>query len=464
MSSFEQFELCEQLNSSLADLKYTTPTATQEACLPDLIKGKDVAVEAKTGSGKTLAFGLTILNKLAQTPDNAQHPHALVLCPTRELAEQVTYQLQLLAKKMANTKILALFGGVAIGPQLSSLRHAPAVVVGTPGRVMDIIGQGKLDLSGVKTLVLDEADRMLDMGFSDQMDWILSALNKKAKAVQTLLFSATFGGNIKSLSETYQKNAVVIALDDAHTRANIDQVAYKVQADMRQYAVAALLTEYQPDSAIVFCQTKLEVGSLAQKLADDGFTLVQLQGDMEQFERSNAITLFSADCANVMIATDVASRGLDIANVGLVINYRISDDLDIHTHRIGRTGRAGETGIAVTLIDDSDEIKLIGFNAQLSEDIPIKQSQALRFHANRIKQPAFVGIQIDAGKRQKVSKGDILGAITKQAQIDAKDIGKIQVSAQKSFVAVKLRSVKRTLAMFKEEKVKGKRIRARKIQ
>lgn len=464
MAGFEQYGLCEQLNASLAGLKYSSPTATQEACLPELLSGSDVAVEAKTGSGKTLAFGLTILNKLAHTASDAQHPHALVLCPTRELAEQVAYQLQLLAKKMANTKILTLFGGVAIAPQLSSLRHSPAVVVGTPGRVMDILGKGKLDLSGVKTLVLDEADRMLDMGFSDQMDWILSDLHKKAKGLQTLLFSATFGGNIQALSQSYQKDAKIISLNDAHTKVNIEQIAYKVQSGKREYAVAALLSEYQPDSAIVFCQTKVEVVSLATKLADDGFTLIQLQGDMEQFERSNAINLFSADCANVMIATDVASRGLDIANVSLVINFRISDDLDIHTHRIGRTGRAGETGTAITLIDDSDEIKLVAFNAQLSEEIPIKHAQALRFHANRIKQPEFVGIQIDAGKKQKVGKGDILGALTQQANIPARDIGKIHVSAQKSFAAVKLRSVKRALLMFREEKVKGKRIRARKIQ
>jgi ATP-independent RNA helicase DbpA len=463
MSSFEQYLLCEELNTSLADLKYTAPTATQEACLPDLLSGKDVAVEAKTGSGKTLAFGLTLLNKLAQTKGDGQHPHALVLCPTRELAEQVTYQLQLLARRLANTKILPLFGGVAIAPQLSSLRHAPAVIVGTPGRIMDIIGQGKLNLSGVKTLVLDEADRMLDMGFSDQMDWIFSALKKQAKGVQTLLFSATFSGNIQALSATYQRDAVIIALDDAHTRANIDQVAYKVLPGKREYTVAALLTEYQPASAIVFCQTKVEVANLAQMLSDDGFGLVQLQGDMEQSERSSAINLFSADCANVMIATDVAARGLDIANVSLVINYRISDDIDIHTHRIGRTGRAGEKGLAVTIIDELDEIKLIAFNAQLTEDIPIKHAQALRFHANRIKAPAYVGIQIDAGKKQKLSKGDILGAITKQANIPAEDIGKIHVTSQKSFAAIKLRSLKRTLSMFREEKVMGKRIRARKL-
>jgi ATP-independent RNA helicase DbpA len=463
MSGFNQYELCSELNASLEDLKYSQPTSTQEACLPDLLSGKDVAVEAKTGSGKTLAFGLTVLNKLVNEAEAGQHPHSLVLCPTRELAEQVTYQLQLLAKRIPNTKILPLYGGVALAPQLSSLRHAPAVVVGTPGRIMDIISQSRLDLSGVKTLVLDEADRMLDMGFSDQMDWILSALSAKTKTVQTLLFSATFGGNIKALSQKYQRNAKVIVLDDAHTRAFIDQVAYKVMPDKREYTVAALLTEHQPSSAIVFCQTRIEVKNLAEQLAEDGFAIVQLQGEMEQFDRSNAITLFKGDCANVMIATDVAARGLDIASVDLVINYRISDDLDIHTHRVGRTGRAGEKGLAVTLIDDTDEVKLVSFNSQLSEDIPIKSGQALRFHSNRIKNPAYVGIQMDAGKKQKLSKGDILGAITKQGKISAADIGTIQIGAQKSFVAVKLRSVRRVLQIFREEKVKGKRIRARKL-
>ncbi|WP_395338033.1 DEAD/DEAH box helicase [Ningiella sp. W23] len=473
MSGFDKYNLNAALISALDKLKFSQPTQTQSACLDKVLSGEDVAVEAKTGSGKTLAFGLGILNKLAAAENETAHPHSLVLCPTRELAEQVNYQLQLLARDIPNTKILALFGGVALAPQLASLRHAPAVVVGTPGRVMDIVSQGRLSLGGVRTMVLDEADRMLDMGFSDQVDWILNALHdqlrqnsvtqQSADRLQTLLFSATFGGKIEALSKRYQHQASIIRLGDDAARLNITQVAYKVPSDKRAYAVAAILTEKQSESAIVFCQTKVEVVELSEQLKLDGFSVVQVQGDMEQFERSNAVNLFSTNCANVLVATDVASRGLDIAQVDLVINYRISDDLDIHTHRIGRTGRAGEKGHAVTLIDDEDEIKLIAFNAKLNEDIPIKGGQSLRFHANRIKLPQYVGIQLDAGKKQKVSKGDILGAITKLAKVPAKDIGKIQVGPQKALVAVKLRSAKRILAMFREEKVKGKRIRARKL-
>ena len=463
MTQFNQYPLCEQLLLSLKNLNFTEATSTQEACLPTLLQGKDALVEAKTGSGKTLAFGLAVLDKLALQSQAAAHPQALVLCPTRELVEQVSYQLQLLARQLANTKILALFGGVALAPQLNSLRHAPAVVVGTPGRVIDIINHERLDLSGVKTLVLDEADRMLDMGFSEQVDWIIRKLHNQASEVQTLLFSATFGDNINSLSERYQRNAEVIKVTDADSSLSIEQSAYKTQSKMRNYTVAALLTEYQPESTIVFCQTKVEVNALTQQLSEDGFSVVQLQGDMEQSERTNSINLFSANCANVLVATDVASRGLDIANVSMVINHRISDDLDIHTHRIGRTGRAGESGKAITIIDDEDEHKLIKFNAQLPEDIPIKHAQSLRFHANRIISAKYIGIQIDAGKKRKVSKGDLLGALTKQANIPAKDIGKIHISRYWSFAAIKIRSVKRALMLFREESVKGKRVRAKKL-
>nr|WP_136251087.1 DEAD/DEAH box helicase [Ningiella ruwaisensis] len=471
MESFKDYNFSDEINSALDALKYHEPTKTQQACLHALLEGKDVAVEAQTGSGKTLAFGLTILQKLLDSQAHSQneqaadssHPHALVLCPTRELAEQVTYQLQLLARRIANTKILAVFGGVAIAPQLSSLKHPPAVIVGTPGRLMDIAMQGRLSFKGLKTLVLDEADRMLDMGFEDQVDWLLKAINDQAQGVQTLLFSATFGGNIQSLSAQYQKDAQTIQVDDGRTHQHIEQTAYKVLANRRAYAVAALLSEHQPESAIVFCQRKQEVVELHQQLQEDGFGVVQLQGDMEQFERSNAVLLFSADCANVLVATDVAARGLDIPSVDLVINYSISDDLDTHTHRVGRTGRAGLKGKAITLIDDTDETKLIGFNAQLPSDIPVKSGLALRFHKNRIREPQYVGVQIDAGKKQKISKGDILGALAKNAHVPAKDIGKIHVSSHRSFAAIKIRSVKRTLLMFRESKVKGKRLRAKKL-
>lgn len=460
---FTQLPVANEILQAISTLGFEETTKTQALALPDVLSGKDVAVEAKTGSGKTLAFALGILQKRITQPVDA-NPSALVLCPTRELAEQVAEQIRLLAKQIPNYKVLTLFGGVAMGPQLASLKHAPDLVVGTPGRIIDIMGKKALSLAGVNTLVLDEADRMLDMGFAEQMDWLLRQMNQNSNKPQTLLFSATFGGKIKTLSKQFQHNASVIKIEEAKTPSKIEQQAWQLLPDKKDYAVAALLTEHQPKSAMVFCNTKVDVKQLADSLREMSFDVVELHGDLEQESRNNAIRMFSSDCANVLIASDVAARGLDIPSVDLVINADVSPDVDTHIHRIGRTGRAGASGLALTLIEAYQIPHLEKIGAFLEQKIPIKQMQALRFHANRIVEAKFNGIEINAGKKAKINKGDILGALTKQADIDGDDIGKIQVAAQRSFIAIKSRSVKRALNLFREQKVKGKRVKARKVQ
>lgn len=460
--AFSEYPLEGALQSSLADLGYTHLTKAQEACLSVVLEGQDAAVKAKTGSGKTLAFGLGALQSLIKAQE-AGHSgvHTLVLCPTRELAQQVAEQLRLLAKHHANTKILTLVGGISIGPQIASLVHAPSVVVGTPGRVMDLISKQKLDVSAVKTLVLDEADRILDMGFADQMGWILNAL---PKARHSMLFSATFGSAIQSLTKQYLQKAAVIEVEDNEQHSQITQLAYQIQDDRSVYAVAALLTHYQPQSCMVFCQTKHETQALCDELLGMGFSVHTIHGDLTQAQRQQVLTQFSIKTCNVLVATDVAARGLDLDQVDLVINAQLADSAETHTHRVGRTGRAEQTGTAITLIQDNQQKALAQIAELTNSHIPVKHIQALRFHANRIALPEHECVMIDGGKKQKISKGDLLGALIKQAEIVKDDIGKMQITHDKSYVAIKQRSVKRALAHFRENKVKGKSLRARKLK
>lgn len=461
-SSFTALTLAPVLQSALKDLKYTQLTSAQQASLPVLLEGKDAAVMAKTGSGKTLAFGLTVLNELIHDQANEHSGvHTLVLCPTRELAQQVAEQLRLLAKHYANTKILTLVGGVSIGPQIGSLVHAPSIVVGTPGRIMDLIRKNKLDVSGVKALVLDEADRILDMGFSDQMAWILNALPVER---HSMLFSATFGGAIERLTKQYLNKAAVIEVEDNQAHTQITQLAYILQDNRTVYGVAAVLTELQANSCMIFCQTKRETQELADDLLEKGFNVQAIHGDLTQAQRQQVLTQFALKCSNLLVATDVAARGLDLDQVELVINAQLADSAETHTHRVGRTGRAEKTGTAITLIQENQQKALVQIAEDTHSRIPIKHIQGLRFHSNRIVLPTHECILVDGGKKQKISKGDLLGALIKQAEIAKEDIGKMQITHDKAYIAIKQRSVKRALLFFREKRVKGKSLRARKLR
>jgi len=461
-TSFSSLGLSEPLMEALNALEFTHMTQTQQACLPDVLAGADVAVQAKTGSGKTLAFGLALLSKIDV---EATNPQCLIMCPTRELAEQVAEQIRLLAKRMANLKVVSLVGGMPMGPQIVSLRYGANVVVGTPGRIMDHIGKRTLSLKKVNCFVLDEADRMLDMGFEDEMRVVMHHLSQTALAAtrQTLLFSATFPDQIKSITDQYQRNAKIIKVEDGQTAPNIEQQAYRVSNEHRTQAVAALLTHHQIESTIVFCRTRRETKELSDELYQMGFTAVGLHGDLEQSERSQVLARFANKTVSVLVATDVAARGLDIERVDLVINHRVSEDIDTHTHRIGRTGRAEEKGLAITLIDDSEEGKLDEIAAKTDAKISKLHIQGVRFHANRIREPEFVCIAVDGGKRDKLRPGDVLGALTKEAEVPGEDIGKISISARHTYIAIKARSVKRALSQFRERRIKGKRFKARKL-
>jgi ATP-independent RNA helicase DbpA len=455
MTDFTTLNLRPKLIQSVIELGYTQLTDIQAATIPVVLAGEDVLAQAKTGSGKTAAFGLGILQGL---DEKRTYTHALVLCPTRELADQVAEQLRLLARRMDNVKITTLCGGIPMNGQIATLRHPPHIIVGTPGRVMDHMLNHRVKLHNLKQFVLDEADRMLDMGFYDELEVIFKHL---PKVRQTLMFSATYPDTIAQISDVVQKTPKRIETQSLHSETKIQQIAYKVSDEHRQQAVAAILTHYQAKAAIVFCHTKIQTFELTEYLQQKDISAVALNGDLEQRERTQVLTRFAHKSALVLVATDVAARGLDIDAVDLVINYTVSEEPDVYVHRIGRTGRADAEGLAVTLVSDAEMANLREIEAHAQVVLKPKGIESVRFHANRIIQPEYVTLSIDGGKRQKLRPGDILGSLTKEAGIDGEDIGKINVTNQVSFIAVKLRSVKRAMAQFREGKIKGKKFRAR---
>ena len=450
-------QLRRETQQYLQAVGFATLTPIQSMSIPAILSGQDVVAQAETGSGKTLAFALPLLQNMDPT---ARKPVALVMCPTRELAEQVAEQIRNAAQFIANTKVLTLCGGVPVPPQIASLAHGANIVVGTPGRVMDHLFKNRLLLDEITHYVLDEADRMLDMGFEDELNAIAERL---PKSTQTLLFSATFPETVDAMIARVTNSPQRVSVDSTASVQHIEQLLFKVEDSGRIQALKAVLTEYQPTSAIVFCTTKRDTQSVALALADSGFAVAALHGDLEQRERSEMLALFDSGSASMLVATDVAARGLDIDDVPLVVNVNVSEDPETHVHRIGRTGRAGKSGLAVTLMSAKEEIFIARIEELLNKKLAVKGAQSLRFHANRISTPAFTLVSLSAGKKDKIRPGDLLGALTQDAGLVKDDIGKIKITATVSYVAIKTRSVKRTLAFFKEGKVKGKRIRARKL-
>ncbi len=432
-------------------------TEIQARSLPSILAGKDVLGKAKTGSGKTVNFALGILNRLEVERFCVQ---ALVMCPTRELADQVAEEIRRLGATMHNMKVLTLCGGSPMGPQISSLAHGAHIIVGTPGRIMDHLLKKRLNLEKVHTLVLDEADRMLDMGFEEEMEAVIRRLSTRR---QTLLFSATYPEQIKQISLHIQNNPIEISVEATHDLGKIKQVFYEIDPNHRQKAVATLLSHYQPASAIVFCNTKADCHQLTDTLHELGFSVVSLHGDLEQKERNQVLVRFANKSVTVLVATDVAARGLDVKEVEAVINYQITPDPEVHIHRIGRTGRADAEGLALTLCAPSEIPRANAIEDYQQQKLHWQGIQALRFHANRIVEPSYHTLCIDGGKKSKLRPGDILGALTKDADIPPEDVGKIKVTATHSYVAIKVRSVKRSLAHFREGKLKGRKFKVRKL-
>ncbi|MBS4052753.1 MAG: ATP-dependent RNA helicase DbpA [Methylomonas sp.] len=455
---FSSLALKPALLENIASLGYTHLTPIQAESLPHILEGKDVIAQAKTGSGKTAAFGIGLLSRLDIGSFKVQ---AMVICPSRELADQVCKEIRQLARFTQNIKVLALCGGVPVAPQRDSLLHGAHVVVGTPGRLQEHLQKHSLHLEHLKVLVLDEADRMLDMGFADVITDVVSHAPSHR---QTLLFSATYSDPIRKLSRSFQFKPVSVSIDTSHHHNQLEQHFHRVDSGKRVHALGYLLAYHRPESTLVFCNTKRECQDVAGSLADCGFSVQALHGDLEQKDRDQVLVRFANKSCSVLVATDVAARGLDIKDMQAVINYELPRDPEVYLHRIGRSGRAGNKGLALSLCADTelDRVKAIedylSISAAWDEIAPFKLSYEQRF------QPPMVTLWIDGGRKQKVRPGDILGALTGTAGIAAGEVGKIDVFDKHAYVAITRPNADKALACLRNGKIKGRRYNVHRSQ
>ena len=461
-ASFNELSLSPALAQGLDALGYTQMTPVQAQSLPAILEGRDVIAQAPTGSGKTAAFGLGLLHRVDMARGETQ---ALVLCPTRELADQVARQLRKLATGIPNLKISMLSGGLALGPQLASLEHVPHVVVGTPGRIQELVGKKALSLRSVHTVVLDEADRMLDMGFEEA---IRDIVGRTPKTRQTLLFSATFPDEIRSIAAAMLRNAVEVSVQGGAERPRIEEHFYEVEPARRTQLLAALLLEYRPDSCVVFCNMRRDADEVAASLQHYGFSALALHGDMEQRDRDEVLVRFSNRSCRVLVASDVAARGLDVEDLEAVINYELPTDPDVYVHRIGRTGRAGKGGLALSLcspreLSRAEQLQARRVEAGDARPLQWRTAVPLGGRPGNVPAAAMATLRIDAGKTDKLRPGDIVGALTGEAGLKADAIGKIDVFPTRSYVAVARNQADQVVAKLRAGKIKGRRFRVSRI-
>ncbi|MBC8056752.1 MAG: ATP-dependent RNA helicase DbpA [Rhizobiales bacterium] len=460
--SFDTLPLSPARIANLVTLGYVEMTPVQAASLPLALAGEDLIVQAQTGSGKTAAFALALLSRLQL--DGQVQPfevQALVLCPTRELADQVTTEIRRIARSEENVKTLTLCGGVPLRNQQASLAHGAHVVVGTPGRILDHLDRGALRLDALRTLVLDEADRMLDMGFFDD---IARVAKQCPKTRQTLLFSATYPEGIATLAQQFLRTPKEVKVRSQVDATQIEQRFYEVKESERLHAVSLLLQHFRPASTIAFCNTKQQCRDLADVLHAQGFAALALHGELEQRERDQVLVQFGNRSCSVLVATDVAARGLDIAQLEAVINVDTTPDPQLHIHRIGRTGRADARGLALSLAS-LDEMGSVG-------KIELVQGAEVAWHplaelvpapGGRLL-PAMVTLQIVGGRKEKIRAGDVLGALTGEAGFAAAQVGKINVNEFSTYVAVDRQIAKQALERLATGKVKGKKVKVRFVQ
>jgi len=447
----------EQLNN-LDSLGYQKMTAVQAASLPAILAGKDLIVQAKTGSGKTAAFALGLLQKIRPRFFGLQ---ALVLCPTRELADQVAKDIRQLARCIPNIKLLVLCGGTPLRPQADSLEHGAHIVVGTPGRIKDHLSRSTLDLSTLETLVLDEADRMLDMGFYDE---IINIIENTPKDRQTLMFSATYPNAIKKMANKIQNKAEMVKVDSEHTDDIIEQLFYLTNNYQRKDALLSLLSHFQLKSTVIFCHTKIQCDEITTFLQDKQVEALALHGDLDQHQRDQVMVRFSNKSCPVLVATDVAARGLDIKSLQAVINYELPHDPEIFIHRIGRTGRAGEKGLALSLYTDAEISRIIAIEDYQGKACKNENFEELNLENNFKLTSNMTTIQLDIGKKNKIRPGDLLGALTKDAGLAGSQIGKINIYSQLSYIALERNIVAKAIKYFKNGKVKGRKVKARELR
>ena len=447
-TDFSALHLSPEMLQNLDFIGYKEMTAIQAESLPHILEGKDIIAQAKTGSGKTAAFGIGLLSRLDVKKFRVQ---SLVLCPTRELADQVAKELRMLARATHNVKVLTLCGGVAFGPQLGSLKHGAHIIVGTPGRVLKHLKKEILNLENLNTLVLDEADRMLDMGFIEEIEEVLSFVPKER---QTLLFSATYPEEITKLSSAMQRDALSVKTKSIEVANKIVERFYELEEHTKVQALINVLSNFQPKNVIVFCNTKLECDALAKKLQDKEIDALALHGDMEQYDRNDVLVQFSNNSCAVLVATDVAARGLDIKELSMVVNFDLPHSQETYTHRIGRTARAGAEGLAFTFYDERREELAHEYK---NETRFFESISELKMVEGFKMIPEFVTVVIEGGKKDKLRAGDILGALTGDGGLKGSSIGKIDIYDRQAYVAIQNGVVDEAHKKLQNGKIKGKK-------
>ena len=512
MTTFSDLGLSKPLLQSISDVGFEEPTPVQAEAIPILLSGSDLIGQAQTGTGKTAAFALPIIERLA---GGGKNPQALVLAPTRELAVQVAQTFHQLGKA-ANIRALAIYGGQPIHRQLRALQYPVDVIVGTPGRIMDHMRRETLSLDNIKMLVLDEADEMLNMGFLEDIEWILEHLPEER---QTALFSATMPNHIVRLSRRYLKDPQRVSIEPEQvTVRQTEQSYYEVVPRAKVEALTRILDLEMPESAIIFCRTKREVDNLTQQLQTLGYPADSLHGDLNQTQRDRVMARFRSGQDQLLVATDVAARGLDVENVTHVINYDIPGDAESYVHRIGRTGRAGRTGVAITLVTPRERRlmrmieratgqKIKRRNVPTQEQVVARQRELLGASLTEVieegeLEPAMViveelctyhdaeeiaaaaikllmremgtaedrGLVTDAalaeagmtrlyislGRRDGVRPMDIVGAIANEAQIPGKSIGQIEITDTHTLVDVPEPVAERVIRALGRTRLRGK--------
>ena len=478
---FARLPLAPHVRANLKSLGYTEMTPIQAATLPLALAGRDLIAQARTGSGKTAAFALALLANLNPRRFAVQ---ALVLCPTRELAEQVTQEIRRLARAEDSLKVLTLCGGATMRPQIASLEHGAHVVVGTPGRILDHLQRQTLDLEALNTLVLDEADRMLDMGFADDIAQVVRAC---PKARQTLLFSATYPEGVMALGARHMREPQIVQLKEAHAPQTIRQRFYEVREDERLHAVGLLLNHFRPVSTLAFCNTKQQCRDLVAVLHAQGLVALELHGDLDQRERDQVLVQFAQRSCSVLVATDLAARGLDLSQLEAVINVDISPEVAVHTHRIGRVGRIGQgvsTGPSGSTTEGAATAAAPGWAFSLASmeemgrvgRIEAAQGAEVEWHPlSALEAPAASGepgergplrppmatLQMLGGRKEKIRAGDVLGALTKDMGFAGAQIGKISINEWSTYIAVARAIAPEVLRRLNAGKVKGRSVKVR---
>ena len=455
---FDSLSLSPAALENLVQLGYTQMTPIQAASLPISLAGQDVIAQASTGSGKTAAFGLPLVERLQSAGMPNAAVQAVVLCPTRELADQVTQEIRRLARARPNVKVVTLCGGVALRGQVQSLEHGADIVVGTPGRILDHLERGSLGLSAVNTLVLDEADRMLDMGFFDD---IAKVVRQCAKDRQTLLFSATYPEGIAQLAAQFMRAPQTVKVEALHSAHKIRQIFVEVGETERLHAVSQLLAHFRPERTLAFCNTKQQCRDLVEVLQAQGYVALALYGELEQRERDQVLVQFANRSCSVLVATDVAARGLDVQGLEAVINVDVTPDPEVHIHRIGRTGRGDAEGLAITL-SSMDEMGRVGRIEQL-------QGRESSWQALNSFKPAAGGrllppmrtLQIVGGRKEKIRPGDVMGALAGECGLTREQVGKINVNEFSTYVAVQAELAQNVAVQLGKGKIKGRSVKVR---